>query len=230
VFQPVLDAVPHTEHNKRQIDIMPHEIATIIMSLGGNKVGGMDGLTAKFLKLSPHQHAKYLYSLAVMILEEGKVPSYWKTAVVIHVFKGGENGRLDCYRPVSLTSLASRTVEKLVARRLILELEHKNYFDDRQLGFRRGFSCETQLLGLVEEIAGAIDDNSRIDAIFLDFAKAFDKVPHSNLIRKLDNIIDNKKLVNFVRSFLEDRKQVVRVGKHISEEGDITSGVPQGSV
>jgi ribonuclease P/MRP protein subunit RPP40 len=83
---------------------------------------------------------------------------------------------------------------------------------------------------MVEELAGAIDDNNRIDAIFLDFAKAFDKVPHSNLIRKLDSIIDNKKLVNFTRSFLEDRKQVVRVGKHFSEEGDITSGVPQGSV
>jgi hypothetical protein len=108
VFQPVLEAVPHTEHNEGQIDIMPHEIARIIMSLGSNKAGGMDGLTAKFLKLSPHQHAKYLYSLAVRILEEGKVPSDWKTAVVIPIFKGGEKGRLDCYRPISLTSLASR--------------------------------------------------------------------------------------------------------------------------
>jgi hypothetical protein len=55
-----------------------------------------------------------------------------------------------------------------------LGLEEKNYFNNRQPGFRRGSSCETQLLRLVEELAGAIDDNSRVDAIFLDFAKAFD--------------------------------------------------------
>ena len=230
VFQPIEEEIPSIESDEGEVDISVQEIVKIIMSLGNNKAGGLDGLTAKFLKLSPHQHSKFLHTIIHTVLNSGEVPTDWKKAMVVPVFKGGEKGRLDCYRPVSLTSLASRIAEKLVVRRITQELERKNFFDDRQHGFRSGFSCETQLLGLVEEITAAIDSNSRVDAIFLDFAKAFDKVPHRELIRKLDEVIENKKLVKFIRNFLMNRKQVVRVGKHLSREGNVTSGVPQGSV
>ena len=163
VFQPIEEEIPSIEGDEGEIDITVQEIVKIIMSLGNNKAGGLDGLTVKFLKLSPYQHAKFLHTIIHTVLNSGEVPMDWKKAMVVPVFKGGEKGRLDCYRPVSLTSLASRIAEKLVVRRITQELEGKNYFDDRQHGFRSGFSCETQLLGLVEEISAAIDGNSRID-------------------------------------------------------------------
>jgi Reverse transcriptase (RNA-dependent DNA polymerase)/Endonuclease-reverse transcriptase len=202
----------------------------IIKGLKNNKACGEDKLRAEFLKLSPEIHANFLHKIACEVVRLGKVPEGWKKAVVVPIFKGGERGRVENYRPVSLTSLGSRIVEMMIAYEIVKDLEGKGYFDNMQHGFRSGYSCETQVLGLVEELADVLDKRGVVHAIFLDFAKAFDKVPHSLLIKKLNNVITDKRLVRVVEDFLKHRTQRVRVGDVLSEEGQVTSGVPQGSV
>jgi ribonucleases P/MRP protein subunit RPP40 len=99
-----------------------------------------------------------------------------------------------------------------------------------QHGFRHGHSCETQLTGLVEDITDVLDESGELGAVFLDFEKAFDKVPHMKLIKKLEGVIGNGRVLRWVIDFLRGRVQRVNVENVESEEEKVTSGVPQGSV
>ena len=98
-----------------------------------------------------------------------------------------------------------------------------------QHGFQSGLSCESQLIETVHDWMTAMDNKTQIDAILLDFAKAFDKVPHLRLLSKLTyGITGNTQ--NWIKSFLSNRKQRVSVNGALSDITDVTSGVPQGSV
>jgi len=99
-----------------------------------------------------------------------------------------------------------------------------------QHGFRPGYSCESQVIKLCQDIADSLDNGDRIDAIVVDFSKAFDLVPHGRLLTKIANSGVDARVVVWIREFLLGRTQRVRVGGHLSEEIRVTSGVPQGSV
>ncbi|XP_044755111.1 uncharacterized protein LOC123314063 [Coccinella septempunctata] len=102
---------------------------------------------------------------------------------------------------------------------------------DQQHGFLPGRSTLTNLLVAVNDWTKSIDADIPIDVIYLDFAKAFDKVPHRHLIHKLEHLGIRGKLLSWIDSFLNDRKFRVRVGGVFSDLAmKVTSGVPQGSV
>jgi len=81
-----------------------------------------------------------------------------------------------------------------------------------------------------QDIADSLHNGNKIDAIIIDFSKAFDLVPHGRLRTKITNSGVDSRVVVWIRKFLLGRKQRVRVGGHLSEKVRVTSGVPQGSV
>ena len=97
-------------------------------------------------------------------------------------------------------------------------------------GFQSGLSCESQLIETVHDWMTAMDNKTKIDAILLDFAKAFDKVPHLRLLSKLTSYGITGNTQNWIKSFLSNRKQRVSVNGALSDITDVTSGVPQDSV
>ena len=109
------------------------------------------------------------------------------------------------------------------------KLDNSSVLHHRQHGFRRGLSCQTQLLyATYHELAKAADEGHTTHAIIMDFKKAFDKVPHLLLLQKLQ--IKNTYLLNWILDFFSDRQQSV-VLRVVSSQGcRVTSGVPQGSV
>ncbi|KAI0207444.1 1,4-alpha-glucan-branching enzyme [Lamellibrachia satsuma] len=98
-----------------------------------------------------------------------------------------------------------------------------------QHGFQSGLSCESQLIETVHDWMTAMDNKTQIDAILLDFAKAFDKVPHLRLLSKLTSYGITGNTQNWIKSFLSNRKQRVSVNGALSDITDVTSGVPQAS-
>jgi len=96
-------------------------------------------------------------------------------------------------------------------------------------GFRSGFSCETQLLNTIKDLYTHFDKNTQVDIAFLDFSKAFDVVPHSKLMRKLEHYGVTGKVNKWISKFLQHRKQSVVVEGSISSPVDVDSGVPQGT-
>ena len=108
---------------------------------------------------------------------------------------------------------------------------HKHYIILHfQHGFQSGLSCESQLIETVYDWMPALDNKMHIDAILLDFAKAFDKVPHKRLLSKLTSYGITGNTHNWITSFLSNRKQRVSVNGALSDITYVTSGVPQGFV
>lgn len=119
-------------------------------------------------------------------------------AKVIPVFKSGDNLIPNNYRPISLISTCCKLLEHIIANHICNHLEANNFFVDFQRGFRRKFSTSTHLLSIVHDFASAIDDCLQIDAIFLDLSKAFDHVPHANLIEILNSLGLPENIVHWI--------------------------------
>jgi len=121
-------------------------------------------------------------------------------------------------------------MEHVIASYLRQVWDKNDWLYEGQHGFRPGYSCESQVITVCQDIADSLDNGDRIDAIIIDFSKAFDLVPHGWLLTKIANLGVDSRVVVWVREFLLGRTQRVRVGGHLSEEVRVTSGVPQGSV
>ena len=109
-------------------------------------------------------------------------------------------------------------------------LEKHNLLKDTQHGFLKGRSCLTNLLEYTEIISKWVDDGSPVDVIYLDFQKAFDKVPHQRLLIKLKSHGMGVNIVTWIQNWLTDRRQRVSVEGETSAWTAVHSGVPQGSV
>ena len=104
-------------------------------------------------------------------------------------------------------------------------------FSDSQHGFIKGKSCITQLLEFLEDITESLDNGKDVDAIYLDYCKIFDKIPHKRLIKKkLENYGKTKQLLKWINDFLSNRQQRVVIKESYSSWTEITSGCPKGSI
>ena len=99
-----------------------------------------------------------------------------------------------------------------------------------QHGFRRSLSCDTQLFEFVTDIHKNLHLRAETHAIFIDFSKAFDKVPHQRLLLKLRSLQNNETLINWIANFLSNRTQYVTLNNSCSSSIVVKSGVPQGTV
>lgn len=141
-------------------------------------------------------------------------------------------GKLEAtnYRPVSLTSVVCKVMERIIKSAIVVHSERYQLVTPSQHGFVERKSCVTNLLETVDFVSQSIEDGYPVDIAFLDFAKAFDSVPHRRLLVKLAGYGINGKLLDWCRAFLANRVQRVVMGDVCSEWSSVLSGVPQGSV
>ena len=165
-----------------------------------------------------------------MSLQEGIVPVEWKEANIIPLFKKGSRNKSVNYRPVSLTSVICKLLETIIRDHMMDFLVKHKLINTSQHGFLKARSCLTNLLCFFEEITKWVDDGSPVDVIYLDFQKAFDKVPHQRLILKLKSHGMGNSIINWIEQWLTDRRQRVVVDGEVSSWKSVLSGVPQGSV
>ena len=162
-------------------------------------------------------------------LSSSELPHEWKLAHVTPLHKRGPSDQPNNYRPISLTSISCKLLEHIVLHNINIALD--KVLHNGQHGFRRGLSCETQLCATYHDISRNVDNGHTIHSVIMDFAKAFDKVPHQLLMQKLSEVPDiNKEVLHWIHNFLLERKQRVVVKGKASAELPVTSGVPQGSV
>ena len=105
-----------------------------------------------------------------------------------------------------------------------------NIFSDSQYGFRQRRGCILQLLKVFDDWSKFIDSDTPVDAVFLDFRKAFDCVPHKRLLMKIEKLGISGNLLKWIEDFLTDSQQRVLINGISSEWSEVSSGVPQGSV
>ena len=163
-------------------------------------------------------------------LIEAQVPNNWKLANVTPVFKKGSRLAPSNYRPVSLTSVVCKVMERVVRDALMLYLETEGLITNKQHGFVNKKSCTTNLLESLDLVTKALSEGKNVEVVYLDFLKAFDMVPHRRLLLKLKGYGFKEDIINWFESFLTGRQQRVVLGDTVSDWVTVTSGVPQGSV
>lgn len=172
----------------------------------------------------------FLTKIFQQSLSTATVPDDWRIGKVIPVHKSSNKSSPLNYRPISLTSVPSKILEHIIHKNLSIHLDSISFFNKAQHGFRRNFSCETQLLCLTHDLFSNLDSGFPTDAVFLDFAKAFDKVPHNQLLLKLSSLNLDTNVLSWIKSFLSQRNQFVYANDSSSALAPVTSGVPQGTV
>ena len=212
------------------IIITEEDLIEAVKEVRANSSPGHDGIPAILLKKTMLQIATPLCMLWNESLRHGEIPRICKIGKITPIYKGGDKRRRKNYRPVSLTSHIIKLVERVIAKRIVHHLESENLYNDGQHGFRRGRSCLTQLVQHYQSILEWLSQGKDVDVMYLDFSKAFDKVDHNILLKKLKSIGISDQLCVWISSFLKDRKQFVAVEGAISSESSVISGVPQGTV
>jgi len=163
-------------------------------------------------------------------MQSGNVPEEWKDGNVTPIHKKGNRSKVENYRPVSLTSQLSKMMESLIRDAVVEHLEKNKLLRASQHGFRRGRSCLTNLLSFLDDVSQMMENKESVDTIYLDLAKAFDKVPHCRLLRKLESYGIGGNVLRWIKAWLSNRRQRVCLQGHTSGWRLVTSGVPQGSV
>ena len=202
----------------------------LLKDLQIGKAMGPDSIPAFILKTAAKELAPMLTKLFQLSLNSGDVPTDWRQAWIVPIFKKGERHLAANYRPVSLTSITCKILEHVVHSSIMRHFDRHNILNDSQHGFRKNRSCETQLITTVHQIAHQLSQGSQVDVILLDFSKAFDKVPHARLLKKLDYYGVRNNTLKWISTFLNQRQQQVALEDNLSPPTDVVSGVPQGTV
>ena len=163
-------------------------------------------------------------------MDTGHIPDILKTANIIPIHKGGSMGIPKNYRPIALTSHLIKIFEKVIRKQIVDYMERHHLFNPSQHGFRLGRSCLSQLIAHYDRILELLERGGHVDVVYIDFAKAFDKVDFGITLEKLSNLGIRGNIGRWIFSFLTNRTQTVLVNEGRSAPSEVLSGVPQGSV
>ena len=174
-----------------------------------------------------------IYCLTVIAnkcLTSGRFHSIWKQAKVSPLHKGGAKDELNSYRPISILPSLSKLLEKFIQKHFMSYLDSFDLIHNSQSGFRAGHSTETALLLMTERWLKALNDGKVVGSVMVDLRKAFDLVDHTLILEKLScyKVID--KFLHLLKSYLDDRTQIVSVNNKLSDIDHVKCGVLQGSI
>jgi Reverse transcriptase (RNA-dependent DNA polymerase) len=207
-----------------------NQVKNLLSNIRSNTATGHDELPGHLLKrlapaLAPNVSKIFNASLASVTF-----PSMWKKANVCPVYKNkGSKTDPNNYRPISILPVLARTLEKAAAAQLYNFCDVNSVIPQQQFGFRRNSSCEMAILSAMDSWMGAVDSGKFVGAILLDLSKAFDCVPHQQLLHELAKIGVGSSALNWFASYLNGREQRVSSSQEVTQWKAVGRGVPQGS-
>jgi hypothetical protein len=206
------------------------EILDIVSELSNKKSSGYDEINMPTLKLLLPNILSPLVYIINISLSTGEFPSKLKIAKIIPIYKTGKKQDCNNYRPISLLTQISKIFEKIYYKRLINFLMRNNVIIANQFGFRENSNTSFAIIDMVENIIESLSDNKIPVGVFIDLQKAFDTIDHSILLDKLSYYGIRGVALKWIQSYLTNRKHFVYCNGTISENLDISIGVPQGSI
>ncbi len=219
-----------TEDSAFQMDLTLDALLSVIRDMP-NTAAGPDGIPATVYKRLTGYIVHPLLAIFRQSIMQGKLPQSWKIAKIIALYKGkGDVAAPSSYRPISLTCVACKILERMIVRSLDAYLETKAMLiDGCQHGFRHGKSTVTNLLECDTLIANYLNSDTACDVVCFDFSKAFDKVDHGLLCNKLKSAGIDGCYLRWMVDYLSNREQFISYKDARSAMFPVTSGVIQGS-
>lgn len=206
------------------------DVRSIIRDMRSKRSSGLDEISSYILKYVAEELVHHLTHLINLSFASGEFPDVLKSALVLPLYKKGDPTQLENYRPVSLLSVFSKVFEKAAYMQLTNFMNKNHILSDRQHGFRSKRSTESALIELMQHVYERLDENLFVAGVFFDLTQAFDCVDPDLLCCKLDDMGVRGVPLDWIRSYLSDRKMKIRVGNSVSKCHHINLGVPQGSV
>ena len=210
--------------------IQDEDVIQAIKDINPSSAPGPDEIPTIFYKDYAQELVLPIKRIWRKSLDNGEMPEGVAISIIIPIYKEGLKGEPSNYRPVALTNHLTKIFERILRKAIVKHLEANDLMNETQFGFRTGRSTISQLARYYDSIMTMLENGNRVDSIYLDFAKAFDKVDHNILIMKLKSLSIDGNILRWIEKFLKERKQVVRVCNQLSREERVISGVPQGSV
>jgi hypothetical protein len=204
-----------------------NEILRALKKINVNKGSGPDNISPVLLKNCAKVLSKPLHHLFNLSLSTRVFPDRWKISHLTPIHKNGSRNNVENYRGVAILPTIGKLFEALVCVRLTMDLSVA--ISSKQHGFRKGRSTSTNLAQFVNYALKSIESGAQVDAIYTDIRKAFDQVRHRYLIQKLREVGVQPCLLDWIKSYLENRVQCVNILGWKSSTFNVTSGLPQGS-
>ena len=211
---------PETEVSiKKLIDKIKKDVAT-----------GADDIGAKLIKDASEVLSPILAEIINLSYETSVFPDCMKIATIKALHKKEDPDKISNYRPISILPTLSKVFERAATNQLVEHLEKNNLLSRHQHAYRRGHSTQTCLVEVVTYLYKLIDQKKWTAIASLDLSKAFDSICHSLLLNKLAKLNCSEQTLTWIKSYLSNRKQRTKFKSFTSEEKQVTSGVPQGSI
>ena len=228
------NVVPHCENITLRsvldsIIINETDVIRSIDKLRRNSSCGPDLLPPVLFKRLKYCLSRPLTLIYNQLISVGAVPEEWLSAHVIPVFKKGQSGDISNYRPISLTCVQSKILERIIANKILEHLYFYNILCDAQHGFVRRRSTCTNLLESFDDWTLCIQTRQQVSAVYIDFSKAFDVVSHNKLLARLYSYGVRGTVLLWIKNFLSNRTQQTRVEVSLSDVVSLLSGIIQGS-
>ena len=225
---PPTDQLPTPTKQLHTITIDVDDVSTAIASLDPSKAYGCDDISPRMIQLCSKLLLIPLTNLYQQCIDTASIPSQWKIQKIIPIHKKGDRSIISNYRPISLLCTLSTMLESIIYRKIIDFI--RPLLSPHQYGFLTNRSCLMNLLISYSNVLESFNRAHITDAIYLDFAKAFDTLPHAKLLYKLWQFGITGQLWLWFKNYLEERCQFVQINNTHSSLLPVLSGVPQGSV
>ena len=211
---------PETESSvEKLIDKLKSDVAT-----------GQDEIGAKLIKDAKTTLSPILTRIINIGYETSTFPDCMKTAIIKALHKKDDPDDITNYRPISILPTLSKLLERAPTDQIVEYMEINNLLTRNQHAYRKGHSTQTCLVEVVNHLYKLIDKKKYTAIASLDLSKAFDSISHSLIIQKLSNLNMSESTLEWVKSYLSNRKQRTKFSSYMSSEAAVTSGVPQGSI
>ncbi|KAK4470029.1 hypothetical protein MN116_000061 [Schistosoma mekongi] len=225
-----VDIINSATNHMESVTFTYDNICKSINSLRTSSSYGVDGIASIYFKLGGPNLPLILLKLFDLSLTTGSYPNRWKTSYICPRYKSGDRTNLHNYRPINITPVISRIMEKIVCDQMSDYLLSEKLIFNSQHGFLKTRSCMTCHFEFFNLVFTKRSLGHLVLVLYLDISKAFDMVNHKLLVGKLSSYGIRNPLLAWLNSFLSNRHQIVKINSTLSKPEPVTSGVIQGSV
>ena len=210
-------------------DIDPKVVEKFLIKIDTKKAPGPDNLGGKVLKECAQQLASIFAALFNMSLKNNTIPDLWKQSTICPIPKKRNPAVLNDYRPVALTPIIMKVLERIVLQRLMQQTDDR--MDPHQFAYRRNRGVEDAIISLLHDTYTHLESpKSFVRVLYIDFSSAFNTIQPHLMARKLVDMQVNPNLILWLVDFLVERSQKVKYQHALSDSKTISTGAPQGTV